>query len=308
MSLEGTQDLFSQALQYAAPEYVPVYETGKRVYSEISGMARESIKSKKSRTSKKTSKSSRKKSLKKASKRSRKANVDGVRDGTLGAVIADPKDLALYALMNVSPNPFPRQKTMTLQWRGIPLVMNVNAYYSFYRLRVNDCFNPDYDNGFGGAQPQYWDQLTGSTGPYRSYRVNRWSVVWQVMNTTTLDATSFYSQNTGPLEVLVASHPAASDCDTIAEIRARTDVTRVMLSPPGAETSRCDIILGGSIKEFQSLFATTTAFTNYAASPTNAVFQTIFVSRPDAIAALRCCVVPTITFDVTLGDDDGISS
>jgi len=273
-------------------------------------MARTSIKSsKRSRSSSKKSskKTSRKAALKRESKKARKANVDGVRDGALGAVIADPKDLAMYALMSVSPNPFPRLKNITLQWRGQGNVVSVAAASTYYRLRVNDCYNPDYDSAFGVGQPQYWDQLTSTTGPYRSYRVNRWSVVWQVMNTTTLDAGGL-TQNLSPLEVLIASHPASTDCDTLAEIRARTDLTRVMLSPPGSETSRCDIIVGGSIKEFQGLFGSPTSFTNYAASPANVVYQTIFLNRPDSVATLRCFVCPVITYDLTLGDDDAVLS
>jgi len=163
---------------------------------------------------------------------------------------------------------------------------------------VNGAYDPDYDNSFGNLQPLFWDQLTGASGPYRSYYVKRWTCVWQVIN-----------RDARELELYLDQADQVADDDTLAEMRARPFPMRAVLGGSVTSQARIDLVCSGTTKGFFDYGKSQSVITPYSANPTNnQVYQTLLWNNILQIASYDLVVTPTLTMEIEFSNSDSTSS
>lgn len=223
------------------------------------------------------------------------ANVGGA-NTRLAPTIANAPLTQSFRLI-ASPSPFPERLTRVLTWRGTPAVFTGASVGNYYRVVVNNAFDPDYDNVFGQQQPLYWDQLTSSTGPYKSYYVKKWTCVWQVLNRSTYEMEVYLDQTDNIVED-----------DTVAEMRVRPSVVRAILGGYNSPQNRIDMVCSGSAKQFFGTGKSMSQVTAYSAGPTNVCMQTLLWNNIAAAATYDIIITPTLTMEIEFSNADSAAS
>lgn len=211
-------------------------------------------------------------------------------------VVTNLKGSSAFKLF-ASPAPFPSRTKKVLTWRGDPYYATGATTGSYASIAVNNCNDPDYNNGFGNTQPLYWDQLTGVNGPYRSYVVKRWTCTWQLINAAAYE-----------MEVFIDNSLVTTDDDTVAELRTRPTPTRVLLGVNGSEGSRVDIMHSGRAKDYIGFDKDTNQVTAYNASPSQVIYQTILWNNLRGASVYNLIIVPTLMVEVELYNTDATAS
>lgn len=92
----------------------------------------------------------------------------------------------------------PRLTQLALTSDPFPTVLRTSLKYDYhlsnlspgiptsaYFLLANSCYDPDYANVFGNAQPTYFQTLCGANGgnaPYNTYKVISWRIKFTIIN------------------------------------------------------------------------------------------------------------------------------
>lgn len=199
--------------------------------------------------------------------------------------------------------PFSNQMNTVLVYKSPAdlALTSVGFSTTFCRMVANGLFDFDYDNILSNKQPLYFDQLLSSTGPYRRYRVNAWSISLKVMNTTDYPCEVFYDPGT---------FASINDTDTLAEISNRPKVIYKYLS--GVSGAKPYV----NIKSYRTLASIATPagkgdndwIATYAANPSLPIYATLFLRTIDGVSVPSARVSVSAKFYITCFDADAVSS
>lgn len=288
MANQPTQDLLSDILSYAAPQYSSSYNIAKKGYN----MARSYIKSRRPLARKRTSKKAA--GLKKKLWRApRKAMVAGGQGQMTDHVMSN-----LPISLNASASPFPQKMIRTLTWRGTPYYSTAASVGTYVRVLPNCAYDPDLDNLFGNEQPLFFDQFCAATGPYNSYIVKKWTCTWQIINGSAYE-----------MEVLLDQGTTLGDSDTLVEVRARPNIMRNILAASGAEGCRCEFVMSGTCNDFRSDVNDETLLAGSSTSnPSDTIGQTLWFNNVRAALTHAMVMIPTIMMEIQFFNNDSVAS
>lgn len=194
--------------------------------------------------------------------------------------------------------PFPPQKSVTLTYTS---VTNRAPALTGDLIQVcpNDIFDFDYTNIIGNKQPLFYDNLLGTNGPYKAWKVKSWELEWKVMNKSTDGLYVFALPTTA----------AATELDTFSEA---LDFPGVQVDILGANSSGSNkgiyTITGNASDAFGKHEDESATSGAWNASPASRLFAGLVFQSPNGVTTVDYVVVITAKFKVDLFTVDAVIS
>jgi len=195
--------------------------------------------------------------------------------------------------------PFPPTHRVKLLYKNTGNV-NPGTVTGVQRFRLNDIYDFDYDNNFGNKQPLYYDALLSGTGPYRSFRVEGWTISFKITNASELPCMIYYQNG---------SYKQVNDADIISELQNMPDVQSLMLSGKSGSKGYGEIRAKGTLKRVLGRDPDDVNEGQWDTSPNSTIFGTIgYTALDGSSTTLSLHMEVTVTFDVYLFNRDAAVS
>lgn len=181
--------------------------------------------------------------------------------------------------------PFPRSKIINLIYENA-LAPAAGATPLFLGTKPNSAF--DYDNGsgvFGNKQPLYYDSLFSVSGPYKNYKVDRWTTTYTISNESDKSITVFVMP---PLS-------SANEIDIVAEADNFPGVKRLYLTPKTGSKSIGTISVTGNVQDVYTSASGRTVgdlgfVGSYNTDPAYLIYAGLLIASADGTTAVACQV------------------
>lgn len=195
--------------------------------------------------------------------------------------------------------PFQGKKFVELVYDQAPLAQTTTAGGTFFAVVSNSAFDFDNTGNLGNKQPQYYDTLLTSSGPYKSYKVISWKTTWTFVNASPVGLNIWVSP---PIT-------ATAECDSVAEADDFPGVKKLTLTAESGSKSTGKLTTTGHFRDvYPALPYTTNAIAAFSASPSATCFQTVVYQPADGAAATKLYAGVRHVMYCELGQLDAIVS
>lgn len=168
------------------------------------------------------------------------------------------------------------------------------------RFRLSDIFDFDYDNNFGNKQPLYYDALLSSSGPYKSFRVEGWTISFKIINATDVPVMIYYQNGT---------YKSINEVDIISELQNFPDIQSLMLTGKGGSKGYGEIKATGTMKRVLGREPDDVNEGAWDTSPQAGLYGTIgYTALDGASTTLSLQMEVNVVFDVYLFNRDATVS
>lgn len=209
----------------------------------------------------------------------------------------------------ITKDPFPRETRTTITWKSPLKYFAAGAISYVEQVALNGLYDPDYTNGLGNGQPQYFDQLLSATGPYQKYKVLGWKCKITIINVSPSEPDGSYV----PLDCIIAQGVRnAVDIDTFDELEGSPGTMVDVIGPAMSTQGQKTFYINGKLTDYvPAERADDNDYSgSYNANPTKPLYLSIGLKNPypSTTTNIKFLMKVQMECDVVFYERDGIVS